>query len=290
MPDLENFTNAQVSYLTATTYQPLQEHSRRRREFDPTWNRQREPLDLRDVLEVRIAGFLLSHPCVITRDVVGLCETLVDRFESPHPLSDLRFLSSPFDTLQNMGVSPVEIDYDRLQHIANCIVRDDDGKPMEWLIGADVGRADGRYTDPNFLDITLDPTLHPVQPVLGRQGIPVIDVAHYGAESPDETARRFGVTSQQVAACVKFNRDLEWSRLMRRSYYDYRHGINVAHAIEDRHVLDRSIEMALEKSGLKLVETDGMNDSDTTNVEVPNELMPEVRRLLAEHSLRQDDP
>ena len=193
------FNTQQISKYTTLPPAHVSWYREQKATMEPNWDPKRTPLDIRDLIELRLYNFIYRHHHIVKSEVQEAFALAAQDLQTPYPFSHPDFMANTQKMVQNAQNRPdFEVDQQRLDHIMSCIDRNSDDAPIRWHIARDL-------TLPAPADhIVIDPELHPSDPVMDGTRLSIFDVAQYEAshEHDPDPEQHFGITKAQLRACL----------------------------------------------------------------------------------------
>lgn len=196
---LGTFNTKQISRYTTLPPNHVSWYRESKAAIDPDWDPKRTPLDIRDLIELRLYNFIYRHYHIIKSELHGTFDLVARDLNTRYPFSHPGFLNNLQTMVRNSQLwQDFTVDQERLNHIVSCIDRRPDGTPIRWHIGLDLMLPEPAER------IVIDPALHPSDPVIDGTQVSIIDVEQYLEIHDDEYATQlhFNINEAQLHSCL----------------------------------------------------------------------------------------
>ena len=207
------FNTQQISRYTTLPHAHISWYREHKATIDPDWDPKRTPLDIRDLIELRLYNFVYRHYHIIKDEIQHAFKQAARDLNTRYPFSHPDFLNNMQAMVRNSQYSQdFVVAQKRLNHILSCIDRCPDGTPVRWRIGLDL-------VLPAPADrIVIDPTLHPSDPVIDGTQVSIFEVDRYLDIHEDEYATRqhFNIDEAQLYSSICFASTLTMAKHIRQ--------------------------------------------------------------------------
>ena len=204
------FNTQQISRYTTLPPAHISWYRDRKAALDPGWDSKRNPLDIRDLIELRLYNFVYRHHHILKSEVREAFDLTAQTLQTPYPFSHPDFMANTQEMMRSTQHQPdFEVDQQRLDHIVSCIDRSPNDAPTRWRISRDLAL-------PAPADrIVIDPDLHPSDPVMDGTRLSIFDVAQHADSHEHNPEQRFGITKAQLRSCLCVATTLDLAKRIR---------------------------------------------------------------------------
>ena len=193
------FNTQQISLYTTLPPAQISWYRKHKATIDPDWDPKRTPLDIRDLIELRLYNFVYRHYHIIKDELQHAFEQVTRDLNTRYPFSHPNFINNMQAMVRKSQYSQgFVVAQKRLKHIVSCIDRRPDGTPVRWHIGLDL-------VLPEPADrIVIDPTLHQSDPVIDGTQVSIFEVEQYLDIHDDDSAtqQHFNIDEAQLYSCL----------------------------------------------------------------------------------------